>query len=75
MSKGLEALKDISWQFDLNEKAQDEYKIVEKELKALDIINNKKVFVDDKKEVFIIEVLNLTQEEYELLEEILSYGK
>ena len=40
MSNGLKALKDISWQFDLSEKAQDEYKIVEKELKALKLLKN-----------------------------------
>ena len=45
MSKGLEALKRISWQFDNCEKAQEEYLIIEQELKALEIIKeNVKVY-------------------------------
>lgn len=79
MSKGLEALQDIkskpfSW-----EKLKDSLGFIEKELKALEITKNKRVIVGRlifSKDLweynnYVSYDMELTQEEYELLREVL----
>lgn len=85
MSKGLEALKEYrKHQQGVNVYADELLDIVEKELKALEIIKNKKVYVrfflkycDDEIGLPIynsqvLEEQKLTQEEYDLLKEALG---
>jgi len=75
MSKGLEALKEICGYY----YQSPQYKLIEKELKALEIIKTKKVNVMiflgcDNLEEYNKHPLTwnyLTQEEYDLLKEVL----
>ena len=66
MSKGLEALKSMWLYIDEPTKRQfalQDYKIIEKELKAIEIIKNKDCLFKG--------LQDLTQEEYDLLKEVL----
>ena len=81
-SKGLEALKKYrNQQTGVNVYADDYLDIIEKELKALEIINNKKVDVKYLyyRAEFNVEKYNdnyiegLTQEENDLLKEVLLW--
>ena len=85
MSKELEALERLfcagrlDLDYVLNGKQNQDYKIIEKSLKALEIIKNKQVNVFLLHSVdletyndMIADNRNLTQEEYELLKEVLS---
>ena len=88
MSKGLEALKEIGMNYARVFKAREngkkqfvhDYLIIEKELKALEIIKDKRVNVEWLLKCFKdydLETYNtyqtkpLTQEEYDLLKEVL----
>ena len=80
MSKGLEAFDNIKDEMlEWTEGYEEDLDIVEKELKALEIIKNKKVNVIILMGCDTIEEYNkhpltwnkLTQEEYELLKEVL----
>ena len=85
MSKGLEALKDIKQlattiEFDYKKDkvfVKEELDIIEKELKALEIIKNKKVDVSflelglEQYNTNLRKKHQLTQEEYDLLKEVL----
>lgn len=87
MSKGLKALKTILQWFDdehlgldENVKESEEYQTIEKELKALEIIKNKfeiskPIGIDIENNTVscgsLIQKKDLTQEEYDLLKEVL----
>ena len=78
MSKGLEALKSIQFDYCLMDERTD---TIEKELKALEIIKNKKVdcwaFISDisitseEESLYAFSKKDLTKEEVELLKEVL----
>lgn len=86
MNKGLEALNTIRHIHDMecgeDESINKDFDIIEKELKALEIIKNKDVDVEYfkiKKDKGSLEDYNvrlydeLTQEEYDLLKEVLPW--
>jgi hypothetical protein len=88
MSKGLESLKllldwfdDLHYGFDKIVKKSEEYKTIEKELKALEIIRNKcvdihfvKISANYDHYVFLCDYglgKQISKEEYDLLKEVL----
>lgn len=81
MSKGLEALKELLRNHPYHEEDCDRVVIIEKELKALEIIKNKCVdcwaFISDisvtseEESVYSFSPIDLTKEEVELLKEVL----
>ena len=90
MSKGIEKLKEIQNELyghydfkDVSEYSKEQFSIIEKELKALEIIKEKRLDVDclikwlrkDDYELYHHTYLHhredLTQEEYDLLKEVL----
>ena len=86
MSKGLEALKEIKRDYKYPSQYEEElFETIEKQLKALEIIKNKQVAVDEfimciKKADNSLEEYNafagsnaLTKEEYELLKEVMLW--
>ena len=92
MSKGLEALKtflrwfdDEHWGLDEVIKETDEYKVIEKELKALEIVKEKFVNFVLLKEaknvqeynngVYYFPIMRLTQDEFDLLKEVFECQK
>ena len=82
MSKGLESLTDLrnNW-CETSDQKERAYDIIEKELKALEIIKNKKVdcwaFISDisitseEESLYAFSKKDLTKEEVELLKEVL----
>ena len=81
MSKGLEALNYLVFNCNYYENKDKHEEIVEKELKALEIIKNKKVdcwaFISDisitseEESLYAFSKKDLTKEEVELLKEVL----
>ena len=76
MSKGLKALKEIvdyaiGTFTDHERKYQKDLEIVEKELKALEIIKEN-FTITEQRQVQHKNLWNLTQEEYDLLTEVLK---
>lgn len=78
MSKGLEALKEIKSEPFSWEKLKDSLDTIEKELKALEIVKKKLVDVnwlkgcDELEDYNFCNNIELTQEEYNLLKEVLN---
>ena len=81
MSEGLKALKDIRTWFGVHDYDQHkELDIIEKELKALEIIKNKQVQINrlnrshsaKQYNLYLPKEMHLTQEEYDLLKEVLG---
>lgn len=80
MSKGLEALNNLIINWGLQKNPQWE-ETIEKEIKALEIIKEKGIILQFIKETYSVEQYNagvegtlvkkLTQEEYDLLKEVL----
>ena len=72
---GLEALKHLYAKLSCKSSIEEitenlqEYKTIEKELKALEIIKNK--IFHGKEDIIVLGNVELTQEEYNLLKEIL----
>lgn len=88
MSKGLEEIKTLRTlnqrYFDNDKNVNNSYDIIEKELKALEIIKNKRVDVYDLMgeaccdnvnsfNYGLLEEFCLTQQEFDLLKEVLNY--
>lgn len=69
MMKGLEALENIIETF--YDKDSEEIQIVRKELKVLEIIKNKLLKISEFETLEVRDNIDLTQEECELLEEVL----
>ncbi|MBO7692506.1 MAG: hypothetical protein J6T10_07745 [Methanobrevibacter sp.] len=75
MSKGLDALEnlymagDLELNYVIGGKQKEDYEIVEKELKALEIIKSKFMFTRGELK-YLLSGKAITQEEYNLLNEV-----